>query len=108
VAGTYAGSIVTVEVFIEQQMILPMGVVLEDLLTSKDRPEALCITREDGRQPVRELLGDLIEIHHLATACREFNFEVISVIYEIDEQGTNNHVVDGHPDRAAPVAVAAT
>ena len=38
VAGTNAGPIVTMEVLIKQEIILPIGVVLEGLLTAKDWP----------------------------------------------------------------------
>ena len=36
VAGTNAGPIVTMEVLIKQEVILPVGVVLEGLLAAKD------------------------------------------------------------------------
>ena len=54
-----------------------------------------------------EILSDLIEICQLAATCWEFNLEVRSVITEVDNQGANNHDVYRHPDRTAPVAVAA-
>ena len=38
VAGSNAGTIVTMEVLIKQEIILPVWVVLEGLLAAKDRP----------------------------------------------------------------------
>jgi len=38
VAGTNAGPIVAMEVFIKQQMVLPVGVALKGLLVTKDWP----------------------------------------------------------------------
>ena len=56
---------------------------------------------------MRELLGDLVEVRHLAATYWKFNLEVVSVITKVDNQGANNHEVDWHPDRTAPIAVAA-
>lgn len=38
VAGTNAGPIVAMEVFIKQQIVLPVGIALKGLLAAKDWP----------------------------------------------------------------------
>ena len=107
VAGANAGAIVTMEVLIKHEIILPVGIALEGLLTSKDWSLAFSIACKNGDEPVRDMLSDLVKIRHLAAAGGEFNLEVFSVITEVDNQGANNHDIDWHPDRTAPVAVAA-
>ena len=84
VAGTNAGPTVTMEVLIKQEIILPIGVVLEGLLTSKDWPKAFSVGCENRNEPVSKMLSNLIEIRHLAAACWEFNLEVVAVIRIVD------------------------
>ena len=107
VAGANAGPIVTMEVLMKQQIILPVGIALEGLLAAKNWPLTFSIACKNGDEPVRELLGDLIEVCQLAAAGWEFNLEVFAVVTEVDTQGANNHEVNWHPDRTSPVAVAA-
>ena len=107
VAGANAGPIVTMEVLMKQQIILPVGIALEGLLAAKNWPLTFSIACKNGDEPVRKMLSDLVKIRHLAAAGWEFNLEIFSVITEVDKQGANNHDIDWHPDRTAPVAVAA-
>ena len=105
-AGTNAGPIVAMEVLIKQQMVLPIGVILKGLLTPKDWSKAFSIGCENRDNSVREILGNFVEVCHLAAARREFNLEVVAVIRVVDSQGANDREVDWHPDWPAPVTVA--
>src|SRR4029077_19048361 len=45
-AGTHPGAVVTMEVLIEQQIVLPIRIALELLGASKDRPSSALITQK--------------------------------------------------------------
>src|SRR5688572_11858553 len=59
-AGTQTGPIVTVEIFVEQEMVAPVRIVLELLGRSIYRPSAIAITQKDAAEPGRDVLRDLI------------------------------------------------
>ena len=107
VTGTNAGPIITMEVLIKQEIILPIGVALKGPLTAKDWSKAFSIACENGNESVREILGNFVEVCHLAATGWEFNLEVVAEIRVVDTQRANDREVDWHPDRPAPVAVAA-
>ena len=48
VAGTQSRTIVAMEILIKENIITPMGVILELLRTAIDRPFALFISQEDA------------------------------------------------------------
>src|SRR6516225_1756497 len=58
-AGTDAGSIVAVEVLVEQYRIVPVRILLELPRSPVDRPSAFLVAQEDAGQPPRDFLGDL-------------------------------------------------
>src|SRR5438105_15770313 len=66
VAGAEAGAVVAVEVFVEQQMIAPMGIALKFFGAPEYRPPAGFVAQEDPGQPIGNVLSDLEQIHQLA------------------------------------------
>ena len=74
-ACSEAATVVAVKVFVEQNMIAKMRVGLKLLGLAEDRPPAVVVFQEDARQPPRQFLGDLPEVHHLARAGRAFDLE---------------------------------
>jgi hypothetical protein len=56
VAGTDAGSVIAVEVFIKQNVVSPLGIGLKLLRFSIYRPAARAIAQEDTDQPLAELM----------------------------------------------------
>jgi mandelate racemase/muconate lactonizing enzyme-like protein len=65
---TQACTIVTVEVLIEQQMVPPMGVVLELLCPSKDRTAAVVAPSKERDHAVCDLAGDLSQLNFFSIA----------------------------------------
>ena len=59
------------------------------------------------RQPAADLLGDLVERHLTPGARRTLDREVVAVVRVVLEQRPDDQRVDRHPDRPAPVGVAA-
>ena len=64
VAGPKAGAVVSVEVLVEQNVILPVRIGLEFLRASVNRPPARLIAQEDPGQPIGNFPGYLEQIHH--------------------------------------------
>src|ERR1700733_12520286 len=106
-ARTDAGSIVSMEVLVEQQMILPMGILLEFLDTSEDRATAVLVTQKDAAQPCRDISGNLEKVLLDARTGWAFDLEVIAVVSEVMQQRPDDQGVDRHPDGSPPVLVAA-
>src|SRR5208283_3060042 len=75
-----AGAVIAVEVFVEQDVILPLGIGLEFLRATVHRPPAGFIPKEDPLQTIGYFMGDLEEIHQFARAGGTLDFEVVTVI----------------------------
>src|SRR5207253_2312996 len=65
--------VVTVEVLVEEDQVTPVRVGLELRRTSVYRTRALLVPDEDAREPPRDLLGHLEEVHLDARARRAFD-----------------------------------
>src|SRR6266481_166596 len=107
VTGAQPGTIVAMEVFIEVDVVAPVGIRLELFRAAVDGSSAMRVAQENPGEPVRDLLADLEEVHQGAGTRGAFNFEVVPVIQIEIQQGTDNECVDWHPDGSAPVGVAA-
>src|SRR5262245_31106604 len=101
------GAVVAVEVLVERHVVLPRRVGLELLGAAVEGPAAVRAREPDGDEPVGEVLGDLGEGPLLARAGRVLELEVVPEEAVVDHELADGEVVDRHPDRAAPVRVAA-
>src|SRR5271166_707602 len=63
-ACTQARAVVTVEVFVEQDVIPPMRIGLELLRAAVYRTPSTLIAQEDPSEPVGDLLAHLEQVHH--------------------------------------------
>src|SRR6267142_1545009 len=73
-------AVVAVEVFIEQDEVAPVRVLLELAGAAVHRPPAIRVAQEDVGQAARDLLGDLIERHVPAGAGGTFDGEPVAVV----------------------------
>src|SRR5947208_15878670 len=87
VARAEPRAVVAVEVFVEQDEIAPVRVLLEPAGAAVHRPAPIHVTQEDVAQTVRDFLGDLIERHVPAGAGGTFDGEPIAVV-EVDRKST--------------------
>src|SRR5215467_5080445 len=106
-ASTEAGAVVAMKVLVERQVITPVWVFLKRAGTPVDWPPAMVVPQKHADQPALDLLGDLIQIHLSARARGTFDREITAVIGVILQQAPDDQGVDRHPDRSAPVGVAA-
>src|SRR5712692_2451203 len=79
---------VSVEVLVEQDVILPLRIGLEFFRTSVHRPAARLVAQENSSQPIGYFLCYFKQIHHFARAGRTLNLEVVAVVEVIRQQGT--------------------
>src|SRR5580765_1299576 len=79
VAGSQPGAIVPVEVFVEQNVVLPVRIVLELLSSAVYRPSAVGIAEENARQPASKLFSHLEQRHEFHRASGTFELKVIAV-----------------------------
>src|SRR5262245_52095964 len=107
VGGTYPSPIVTVEVLVEEQTVVPGGVVLEPLVAAEDRPEAVLVVQEDRDQAVGQVVRDIVEREPAPTAGRVLHGVVLSERAVVAAESPDEQKVDWQPDRASPVGVAA-
>src|SRR6266581_1234225 len=90
-AGTNAGAVVTVEIFVKQYEVTPVGVLLKRLRPAVDGPAPVRIRQEETRQPTRQLCGYLPEGRLVLGAGRQWDqqaitVEVVQLLQRLDEQ----------------------
>src|SRR5213080_2624397 len=104
-AETAAG--VAGEVLGEAQQVAPVRIVAEAGIGAVTGPASAGVRDEEVREPPAELVGDVAERRETAGAHRTFDAHRIAVEVVIALERLDDEVVEGEPDRAAPIGVAA-
>lgn len=107
VTSSNAGPIVAVEVFIEQNQVLPVGVVLKLFGTAVNGSPPRFILQENAHQPLTNAVGNFIQGDMLARACGVFHRKGVAVVAIELQQGPQQQQVHWHPNGTPPVGVAA-
>jgi hypothetical protein len=107
VAGAEPRPVVTLEVFIEEDQIAPVRIVLELGRPSVHRPPSVGVGQERTGQPAGEFSGHFEQRHVLPRTGRTLNLEVIAVEAVQVQERPDQQGIDGHPDGAPPVGVTA-
>src|SRR5580704_12423290 len=103
VARAESSTVVTVEVFIEQQEVAPVWVTLKFLGVPVDRSPFVHAAEKNAVQPSRELFRNLVQVQLVSRARRAFDGEIIAVIHVVHQECSDDEPVDGHPYRPSPV-----
>src|SRR5271155_1537716 len=106
-ASTESRTVVAVEVFVEQNVIAPMGIRLKFLGTTVHRPPSVLIAQKDSAKPAGYFVAHFKEVHHFAGPGGALDFKIIAVIQIELQQRPNNHDIYRKPHWASPVGVAA-
>ena len=61
VAGANSGAVIPVKVLIKQEMVPPLGILLEERFAAEDWPPAFAIAKKNADQPLRKLSCHLPE-----------------------------------------------
>src|SRR5262245_45306349 len=107
VAGADARAVIAVEEFVEQDQVAPVRISLEFLGRAVDWPLACFVAQEDATQAPGKLLANLEQVHLAARAGRALDGEAVAIVAVELKQPTHHQPVDRHPDRPAPVRIAA-
>src|SRR6185503_10518241 len=102
-----AAAVVAVEVLVEQDVVLEVGIRLKFLVAAEDGAPPVRSAPEELEQAAAQLVGDLLERQHDAGSGRAFDGEAVAIVLMEAAQVFDQQIVDLHPDRAAPVRVAA-
>src|ERR1700761_5183430 len=95
------------EVLVEEDVVAEVGVGLELLVAAKCRAAALGIAGKEADQPGAEVVGDFPEVAVVGATRGVWHLEAVAVEVVEALEAADEHKVDGEPDRAAPVGVAA-
>src|SRR5262249_44482573 len=98
VRGPDASAGVTVEVLVEVQVVAELGVRLELWIERVHLPLAGGVLQEDSDEPVRELLGHLIDREKAARAGRAFDAKAVAVVVVELLQRLDDQQIDRKPD----------
>lgn len=80
VPGTTAFPSVSIEVFIKQDQVLPMGVVGIARVVTMAGPLAVLPSYKDAGNTMTDLLTDLEQSHQLPRSSRALHFEFIPIV----------------------------
>ena len=80
VARAKARAAVAMKILVEQEMVAPVWVCLQECIAAVEGPVALLIAQKEIDQPVREHIGHAIQRQILAGACRAFDQKIIAVV----------------------------
>ena len=99
VGGAEAAAGFGVEVFVEKERVAVAPAVAGS--------GAVGAGEEEGGEAVGQLVGDLGKVEASSRAGGKFGGESVAVVGVVFAEGFDEEEVDRHPDRAAPVGVAA-
>jgi hypothetical protein len=97
----------SVEIFVKEDEVAPMRITGETRIISMTWPAARRVGQEDTRQPSAEFIRDLLEIHYTTGTGGTLDLKRIAVEMMIPFERLDQQIVDGKPDRPAPVRIAA-
>ncbi len=95
------------EVLIELNQVPPVRVLLQFACATVHRPPSGGVPQENAGQPAADFLRNLVQVHLLSAARWTLDGKAIAVIAVILQQRTNEQRIDGHPNRSAPIRIAA-
>src|SRR5262245_11288344 len=107
VARPDPGTVVAVEVLIEEDEVAPVRIVLECCVPAMHWASPGRITDKDGLEAASDLRCDLEQVHQVSRTRRALDLEFIAVERVKVDQTPDDQRVDGHPHGTAPVGVAA-
>src|SRR5437899_7654042 len=96
-----------VEVFMEQQLVPPGGILLEERARSPDRTATRGVAMEEAQKTAYEIVGHGAEMSEPSGAGRELDRERVAEAGVQAAERADHEVVEGEPDRPPPVGIAA-
>src|SRR5438093_7356921 len=100
-AGAESAATVTMEVLVEQHVVAPLRVLLEQVNLAEDGPTAIGVAQKDAFESERNFVGSLPQGAHLPRSSRTFNQKVVAVVAMELVKRFDEQEIDGKPDRTA-------
>src|SRR5438445_536529 len=104
-AESFAG--LGVEVFVEEQLVAPGGILLEERGRPPDGPAAAAVGEEEAEEAALEVVRHGAEMCEPSGAGRELDRERVAEAGVQAAERADHEVVEGEPDRPPPVGIAA-
>src|SRR5215472_5969190 len=101
--GTEALSGLAVEVFVEEDVVAPRGIALEELGLAIHRTPPLRVEQEEPKQPTFEFVRDLAEVRLCAGTCGQLDGEALAEGAVQVAERLERKKIEGEPDRTPPV-----
>src|SRR5689334_15796541 len=99
---TQPASGLTVEILVEQDVVLEMRVRLQLVICTKDGPPSLLVAAKNIRQTVPEIISNLFKRQQSAGPDRAFQPKALAIESAELAQAFDNQVVHRNPDRSTP------
>ena len=105
--GPQPGAVITVEVLVEDHVVTPSCVVLQPGDRAEARPPTIRAAQEQGDQASAQVVGALGKACRVPAAGGVLDLDLCADGMGVALEAAQDQVVHGHPDRPAPVGVAA-
>ena len=100
-------AVLTMEVFVEEEAVAPVGILLELRRRAEDPPCAVLPSREQADHPVRQIASHVAGAERRTVGCRRVDLELRTVRGGELRQRFDQQIRRREPDRPAPVRIAA-
>ena len=87
-------AVIAMKVFMEEDMVSPVWVLLQERVVAIERPSAALIAQEETDQPVREFIGNGIERQILARPGGTFDQKIIAIVVMELLQRFDQQIID--------------
>src|ERR1700730_5799826 len=102
-----AAAVVAVEILVEQNVVLEMGIDLKLFVGAKNRAPSVRTPQKNPEDPTTQLVGNFIETHHGPGSGRAFERKPIPIKLIEAAEILDQQIIDRHPNRPPPIRVTA-
>src|SRR5713101_5754815 len=99
------GPIVAMKVFVKENEIFPVRIILKNLQPAGNRTAAIRIAKENMNEPAGDFSRHLPQIGFLRGMRRTLHLEVLPVVVVKFLQRFDEQIVYGKPDGSAPIRI---
>src|SRR4249920_1065162 len=85
--GSQPRAVVPVKIFKKENIVAPIGVILEPVSAAVHRAPTIYISHENAAQATNQLHCHFVQSHHIPRAGRTFDLEIVPVIRVEVKQG---------------------
>ena len=102
-AEPFAGA--PMKIFMEEDIVMEMGIGLKFGAISENRAVPLGIVFKNTHKTLRNLCSNIPQVHKVSRASGTLNFEVVAIVVVVFLERLDQKHIQGKPDRTAPIGV---